>query len=81
MSRDCQTETARNIQLVRDASGYSPWDYFNWKVKSGLKVKPVPENQKWQPALLKFLEKRRTDESLLLQTERLNMMINSLCDT
>ena len=72
MSRDCQTETARDIQLVRDASGYSPLDVFNWKVKSGLKVKPLPEKQKWQPAiLLIFLKYRRTDESLLLQTERL----------
>ena len=82
VSCDCQTVTSRNIQLVKDASGYSPWDYSNWKVKSALKVKPVPKNQKWRPALLlKFLEKRRTDESLLLQTERLTMLINSLCDT
>jgi hypothetical protein len=52
VSRDCQTETARTIQLVRDASGSSHWDYFNWKVKSGLKAKPLPEKQKWQPAIL-----------------------------
>jgi hypothetical protein len=52
VSRDCLTEIARNIQLVSDASGYSSWDYLNWKVKSGQKVKPLPEKQKWRPAIL-----------------------------
>ena len=82
VSRDCQSVTARNLQLIQNAAGCSPWDYSKNRIKSQLKKIPVPENDEWRLSLLlKLLEKRRIDENLLHDTETLTMMINSLCDS
>ena len=82
VSRDCQSVTARNLRLVENAAGGSPWDYSSNRLKSQLKKIPVPENDEWRLSLLlKLLEKRRQEENLLLDTKRLTKMIDSLCDS
>ena len=82
VSRDVQSVTSRNIELVTNESGCSPWDYSSMRVKAGLKKTPVPENNEWRMSLLmKMLEHRRTEERKLANTDRLTEMINSLCDT
>ena len=82
VSRDVQSVTARNLKLIENASGYSPWDYSKMKVKAGLKKTPIPENNEWRLSLLsKMLGYRKTEENMLHQTDRLTDMINSLCDS
>ena len=82
MSRDCQSVTARNLKLVENEAGCSPWDYSRNRFKSQLKKIPVPENDEWRlTLLLKLLEKRRLEENLLNDTKRLTKMIDSLSDS
>ena len=82
VSRDAQTVTARNIQLIEKASGQSPWDYSAMRIKSQLKTVQVPENNSWRISLLtKLLAYRKTEENMFRPTDRLTEMINSLCDS
>ena len=81
VARDAQTVTARNIKVVEDASGHSPWDFSAMQVKSGLKKVTVPENNGWRLSLLsKMLAHRKAEENMLQPTDRLTS-INSLCDS
>ena len=82
VSRDAQSVTSRNINLVKNACGLSPWDYSSTRVKSALEKIPVPGNNSWRlPLLTKLLEMRSLQEKLLQKTDRLTEMINSLCDS
>ena len=82
VSRDAQSVTSRNINLVKNACGLSPWDYSSTRVKSALEKIPVPGNNSWRlPLLTKLLEMRSLQEKLLQKTDRLTDMINSLCDS
>ena len=82
VSRDSQSVTARNLKLVLNAAGCSPWEYSKNRIKSQLKKIAVPENAEWRLSLQsKLLEQRRIDENVLQDTETLTQMINSLCDS
>ena len=82
VSRDAQSVTSRNINLEKNACGFSPWDYSSTRVKSALENIPVPENNSWRlPLSTKLLEMRRLEEKLMNKTHRLTEMINSLCDS
>ena len=82
VARDCQSVTAKNVKLVERAAGCSPWDYSTMRIKAGLKKPPAPENDEWRlPLLLKMLDHRRHEESLLHETENLSKMIDSLCNS
>ena len=82
VSRDAQSVTSKNIQLVEKAAGCSPWDYSTWRIKSGLSIKPIPENDDWRISLLsKMLEQRIKEEKLMKNTDNLSKMIDSLCDS
>ena len=52
VSRDSQSVTNKNIELVKNAAGCSPWDFSTWRIKAGLKVSPIPENDEWRISLL-----------------------------
>ena len=68
--------TARNVQLVKNTAGFSPWNYSHFKVKSGLFL------EFWRPSLLlKYLDKLKNYENVLLNTDRLTQIINYLFDT
>ena len=82
VSRDAQSVTAKNIQVIEKASGRSPWDYSAMRIKSDLKKVPVPENNSWiMSRLTKMLAHRKAEENMLRPTDRLTEMINSLCDS
>ena len=82
VARYAQTVTARNIKVVEDASGYSPWDYSAMRVKSGLNKVTVPESNSWRLSLLsKMLAYRKLEGNMFQPTDRLTEMINSLCDS
>ena len=42
VSRDVQSVTSRNINLVKHASRLSPWDYSSARIKSALEKTLVP---------------------------------------
>ena len=70
VSRDCQSVTNKNIELVKNAAGCSPWDFSTWRIKAGLKVLPIPEIYEWRMSLLsKVLEYRMQEEKLMNNTD------------
>ena len=79
VAQDCQYVTAKNVKLVERAAGCSPWDYSTMRIKAGLKKPPAPENDEWRlPLLLKMLDHRRHEESLLHKTENLSKMTSTI---
>ena len=74
VSRDCQSVTAKNVEHAVGCT--------TMRIKAGLKKPPAPQNDEWRlPLLLKMLDHRRHEESLLHETENLSKMIDSLCNS
>ena len=70
--------TCRNVLLLKEATGLSPWDYSKRRIEDRLRKKIVPEKDEWRPGLLlKLLEMRRGAED----RKNLDKMIESLCTT
>ena len=79
ISRDMRVVTSRNVRLLTEVSGLSPWDYSKQKNQQNLKKSPVPNNDDWRSGLLqKLLEKRRQSVN---KDDQLDKMIVSLCTT
>ena len=79
ISRDVRSVTSKNVRLITEVSGLSPWDYSKQKIQQNLKKSPVPNNDEWRSGLLlKLLEKRRQSVN---KDDQLDKMIVSLCTT
>ena len=78
VSRDARPVTFRNVQYLTTLTGFSPWDYSSRKIQENLPRALVPARDWWRPSLLKKLlpMKGKSDDK-----ERLNKMIDSLCNT
>ena len=78
VSRDIRSVTCRNVLLLKEVTGLSPWDYSKRRIEDKLRRKSVPESDEWRPGLLlKLLEMRRGTED----RKNLDKMIESLCTT
>ena len=78
VSRDARSVTCRNVTLLSEVTGLSPWDYSKWRIQEKLQKTAVPSNDAWRSGLLlKLLETRRTS----VGHEHLDKMIDSLCST
>ena len=78
VSRDARSVTCRNVTLLSEVTGLSPWDYSKWRIQEKLQKTAVPSNDAWRSGLLlKLLETRRTS----VEHEHLDKMIDSLCST
>ena len=78
VSRDIRSVTCRNVLLLKEVTGLSPWDYSKRRIEDKLRRKSVPESDEWRPGLLlKLLEMRRGAED----RKNLDKMIDSLCTT
>ena len=78
VSRDIRSVTCRNVLLLKEATGLSPWDYSKRRIEDRLRKKILPEKDEWRPGLLlKLLEMRRGAED----RKNLDKMIESLCTT
>ena len=78
VSRDVRSVTSRNVELIKAASGLSPWDYSKGRIQGELSKCAVPDNDEWRPGLLlKLLEKRRES----LDQTHIDKLIESLCTT
>ena len=79
VSRDVRSVTCRNVTLLAELTGLSPWDFSKWRIEEKLKKSSVPPNDEWRPGLLvKLLEKRR---DCVENHDQLDKMIESLCTT
>jgi hypothetical protein len=82
VSRDARSTVFRNIQLIEQLSGLSPWDFPKFKISQQIKKVSIPENNEWRLSLLKkMLNIRMVEESSMKETESLSKMIDSLCNS
>ena len=82
VARDARSVTWKNVSLIKEVSGLSPWDYSKWRIKEKLPRATVPANNEWRLGLLqKLLEMRRQQEFTVEDTDRATQMIDSLCTT
>ena len=78
VSRDLRSVTGRNVALLTEVAGLSPWDYTKCRIQENLLKTAVPSNDEWRSGLLmKLLEERRNS----LEHEYLDRLIDSLCTT
>ena len=78
VSRDIRSTTCKNVLLIHELTGLSPWDYSKRRVQERLRKAQVPDNDEWRPGLLlKLLERRRDTDNRV----NLDKMIDSLCST
>ena len=78
VSRDARSVTCRNVTLLSEMTGLSPWDYSKWRIMEKLQKTAVPSNDAFRSGLLlELLETRRTS----VEHEHLDKMIDSLCST
>ena len=79
VSRDVRSVTCRNVMLLSELTGLSPWDYSKWRIQEKFRKAAVPQNVEWRTGLfLKLLETRRDS---LQNHDQLDKMIDSLCTT
>ena len=82
VSRDAKSTVFRNIQLIKEISGLSPWDYTSSRILEKIKNLAVPHNNDWRlKMLMKMLDIRREKSAQLEDIKNLTLMINSLCNT
>ena len=81
VARDVRSVTSRNVNLIKDVSGLSPWDYTKWRIKNVLPKAASPANDEWRTGLLlKLLVLRQDQEVIQVDTGQLDSMIDSLCN-
>ena len=78
VTRDVRSVSNKNLQHLNALTGLSPWDFSSSKIEENLPKAVVPAEDWWRLSLLKkFLVLRNGDR----KNERLNAMIDSLCNT
>ena len=79
---DVNSTTRANIDYVTELSGYSPLQYGEQVIKSGLHLQSVPVEQQWRVGLLTSLLSLRREKHLNCEdTDRVESMLGSLCST
>ena len=82
VSRDARSTLFKNVKLIEDISGLSPWDFSSWRILQKIENATVPAGNTWRMTfLVKLLEMRRKGSASLEDTGQLDLMINSLCNT
>ena len=82
VARDPNSNTADNLQYIRQLTKLSPWDLSAARIKFSLPSQSVPEKEIWRLGLLESLIKLREEKHLdNLETRRVTSMVDSLCST
>ena len=82
VSRDARSTVFKNVRLIEEMSGLSPWDYSIWRILRKIENATVPVGNKWRMTfLVKLLDMRRKESAQMEDTNQLDLMINSLCNT
>ena len=83
VSRDIQSTTGLNLNLVESASGLSAWDTSQEKLREATIMKEeviVEEGEQWRIVYLsKLLQQRQELEYAGEDVEEITSLINSLC--
>ena len=51
VSRDVRSVTCRNVMLLSELTGLSPWDYNKWRIQEKFRNAAIPLNGEWRPGL------------------------------
>ena len=78
VSRDVRSVTSKNVEHLHTLTGLSPWDFSSSRIEDNLPKAQVPDEDWWRLSLLKTLLVLRNGDR---KKERLNAMINSLCNS
>ena len=82
VSQDPRSTVYKNVIIIQEASGLSPWDFSKARIKDKIQKAPVPPNNDWRMSLLpQFLDFRREKEILMEDTKAITKMIDSLCNS
>ena len=82
VSREARSTVYKNVKLIEEISGFSPWDHDKAKIQENFPKATVPENNEWRlPMLKRMLETRMEKEKLMEDTKTISKMIDSLCDS
>ena len=82
VSRDARSTVFKNVRLIEEMSGLSPWDYSSWRILQKIEITTVLVGNKWKMTfLVKLLDMRSKMSAQLEDTNQLDLMINSLCNT
>ena len=82
VARDPGSNTADNLQYIKELTGLSSWSTPSGRIKASLPVLKVPEKEQWRIELLESLMKLRGEKKLgILDISRVTSMIDSLCST
>ena len=80
--QDVRSTTARNLQLISGEAGQCWSTLTAKKIRQAVKVSEVPANHVWRVSLLsRLLNDRKEMEALLVNTDDINAMIESLCSS
>ena len=84
VSRDLRSVTGRNMRLIENETGLSPWQQSPARIKQVLTSfrEEVPAADQWRPAYLgRLLEQRQEAHysGCQKEEERLDGLIESLC--
>ena len=82
IQQDVRSTTARNLELISSETGKS-WSSLTAKqISQGVIVPEVPVNHVWRVRLLKrLLQDRKELEVLLVNTDDITALIDSLCSS
>ena len=82
VARDPSSNTANNVQYVKEVTKLSPWNFSQSKIKSALKSLEVPHTEQWRIGLLDTLLKLRNEKYISIEdSNRTTSMIDSLCSS
>ena len=82
VARDRNSNTADNLEYIRELTKLSAWNYSSHRIKSELPARTIPECEKWRIGLLDTLLSMRTKRHHIdIDSSRLSAMIDSLCST
>ena len=82
VKNDIQSTTGGNVYTIIKKTGLNPTEILPFHMRESLLKQEVPENENWRISLLtKYLERRKELKGLLLETEEISSLIESLCKT
>ena len=80
--KDIQSNTGKNMNWIQNQTGLNPSKVNARVMRNHKMIEDIPEADVWRiPMLDKLLRKRRELETLLLNTDEVEHLINGVCST
>ena len=82
MRKDIQSNTGKNMNWIQNQTGLNPSKVNARVMRNHKMIEDIPEADVWRiPMLDKLLRKKRELETLLLNTDEVEHLINGVCST